>query len=89
MSIPAAMKKDHSNKTDNECDPPKSASKKQNHHIIPDIYGPTNVKHSGLVDRAQGKFFEYAESSVMEFNLHQFSSWYRTLCFAKAFDNPL
>ena len=87
------LKKGHGDETDNkkviEFVPYKTAPKNQNHHIIPDIYGPSNVKYSGFTDRAHGKFFECAESSVMEFDLHQFSSWYRTLCFAKAFNNPL
>ena len=92
MPNPTGMlKKGDGDETDNkkviEFVPYKTAPKNQNHHIIPDIYGPTNVKYSGCTDRAHGKFFECAESSVMEFNLHQFSSWYRTLRFAKAFNN--
>lgn len=82
MPNPTGMlKKGDGDETDNkkvlEFVPYKTAPKNQNHHIIPDIYGPTNVKYSGCTDRAHGKFFECAESSVMEFNLHQFSSWYR------------
>ena len=72
---PPQLKDDHNYETDNKVIQfvqNKNPSKQRNHHIIPDIYGPAHVKYSGFTDRAHGKFFECVESSVMEFNLHEF-----------------